>query len=81
MLSYLGLEMAKEKQSSGTLCCEGTEELHIPEMSCSLVQRIIKVHKAPKKSHRNIRDQEKKFLDYIVAWMKRCTNDAQETTE
>ena len=78
MLSYLGLEMAKEKKETGELRCEHGD-LHIPEMSCSLVQRIVRVHKAPKKTHRNIRDQEKKFLDYVVNWMKTCSNnDASE---
>ena len=71
MLSYLALERAKEAQSTGSLSYE-EGGLQIPEMSCSLVERIIQVHKAPKKTHRNIRDQEKKFLDFVVDWMKKC---------
>ena len=41
-------------------------------------KRIVQVHKAPKKTHRNIRDQEKKFLDYVVEWTKACSNDAAD---
>ena len=79
MLSCLALDRAKEQQSNVALGHNADGQL-IPEMSCSLVERIIRVHKAPKKTHRNIRDQEKKYLDDIVEWMKKCSN-AQEEIE
>ena len=76
MLAYIGLEIAKERQQAdSSLQPSSTNNnninLNLPQMSCALVERLVSVHKKRKRSHRNIADQEKKFLESVVQEMKR----------
>jgi hypothetical protein len=66
MLSYLGIEMAKENN----LQHEQSLNMKIPEMSVQLVERLVKVYKSPHKCHRNILDTDIKFLQQVVGWIK-----------
>ena len=59
ILAYLGLD-AVEYNGQG----------ESPKMSCQLIERLVKVYKQPHKCHRNILDQEKRFLLNIVDCMK-----------
>ena len=81
ILAYLGIKKAKDPDSillnhSDDSDCAGKETLHLPdgihlpEMSCQLVERIIKIFKQPHKCHRNIVDQDRKFLHSVAQWMK-----------
>ena len=47
--------------------------IHLPKISCSLVERLIKVFKNLHKCHRNILGQEKKVLDSVVYIMMRSS--------
>jgi len=66
ILAYLGMEHAKDS----IVIPHVNQELHLPEMSCQLVKRLVCIFKHPHKSHRNILDQETEFLDSVVQWMK-----------
>ena len=81
MLAYLGLEKARQSNRiqlrTGDENADGNDEaiplpddLQLPEMSCQLVERLINVFQHPHKCHRNIYDQDRKFLDAVVGWMK-----------
>ena len=79
MLAYLGLEKAKEEatssnESSGNL----PDNLHLPEMSCSLVERVIKIFKKPHSCHRNVYNYDRPFLDAVVGIMKKTTSVINE---
>ena len=71
VLAYLGIEFAKDN-------CDNNNQLdgiQLPEMSCRLVERLIKVFKQPHRTHRNIIDQDSSYIDDIymdkvVDWMK-----------
>ena len=55
---YIAIEKAKEEQAvtDTALYPDDTENsFHLPEMSCQLVERLVR----KRKSHRNIADQEK----------------------
>ena len=64
MLAYLGLENIRSQNGIDLQ----------QEMSCALVERIITRHKQRKKSHRNVADQEVKFIEEVVSWMKTAVN-------
>ena len=71
MLAYLGIELAQSRHDEGTLFnLDSTTSLSLclPEMSSSLVEKVVRVFKAPKKCHRNIRDHETKLLKTVVDW-------------
>ena len=74
MLAYLGLERVKEDNVGGPIIAhngDGSSPLHLPEMSCALIEKLVSRFRNKCKTHRNIKDQEVKFLDSIVNWMKR----------
>lgn len=50
-------------------------------MSLQLVERLVKVHKSPSKSHRNILDSEMKYLRQVVRWMKKQSSCGCEEVE
>ena len=65
ILAYFAIEKAKEEQAvtDTALYPDDTENsFHLPEMSCQLVERLVR----KRKSHRNIADQEKKFLNFVL---------------
>ena len=71
VLFYLALEKAKASESGGADTDVGGEAAKdLPEMSASLVEKILKVYKQPHKVHRNIADSEKKVFK------KCCGNNA-----
>ena len=83
MLAYLGIEYAKEgriqfthNETNGNGNNEndnggiGLLELQLPAMSCSLVEKLVKVYKEPKKCHRSVFDQDRGFLTSCVQYMK-----------
>ena len=80
MLAYLGIEMAKAKQTDGSMQHSADLDLTLPEMSVQLVERLVKVYKSPHKCHRNIKDSEKQFLKSVVEWMKRENQEDREET-
>ena len=64
ILDYLCIEKAKEDQSSGTtLEIDGELFTNVPEMSCQLVEKLVKW----RKTHHNIADQEKSFIEFVQA--------------
>ena len=75
MLAYLAIERAKDKQQNNTLSDDANIPLHLPEMSCQLIERLVKVYKSPHKCHRNILDHEKRFIDDAAKWMQVCNNN------
>ena len=89
ILAYLGLENAKEANSNATEGGDGGNggdgndrlQVHIPEMSCCLVERLVKVFKEPQKCHRNIKDQDATFLKSIAEWMRQVNNRVGEEEE
>ena len=81
MLAYLGIETAKEKQADGSLQHFCDLNLTLPEMSIQLVERLVRVYKSPRKTHRNILDSEQKFLTTVVDWIKSGAVDEVEDTE
>ena len=83
MLAYLGLERAKESTQTQVSDNENNNNhddqstalhlpcgVHLPAMSCQLIERLMRVFKHPHKCHRNILDQESKFLESVVSIMK-----------
>ena len=70
MLAYLGLENAKNRQSNNNQLNEDNEQLHLPETSYRLIERLIKVYKTPHRCHRNVMDQETRFINSVVKYMK-----------
>jgi len=64
ILAYLSLEHCREHQ-------QNPQQDSTPKMSCSLVERLVKKYKSPKQSHRNILDSETRFLNDVVALMKK----------
>ena len=80
MLAYLGIEMAKAKQTDGSMQHSADLDLTLPEMSVQLVERLVKVYKSPHKCHRNIKDSEKKFLKSVAEWMNREDREDREET-
>lgn len=71
MLAYLALEKAKAAQSDADNMNTDTESVaNLPEMSSSLVEKIMKVYKQLHKAHRNIADTEKGFLKSAAAIMR-----------
>ena len=70
MLAYLGIDAAREKETDGSLGYYSDVDLKVPAMSVQLVERLVKVHKSPHKSHRNILDLEMKFLRCVTGWMR-----------
>ena len=71
MLAYLALEKAKHNECGGTLSSPTNDKaMDLPEMSCALVEKIVKVYKQPHKAHRNIADSEKGFLKCAAKYMK-----------
>ena len=71
MLAYHALEKAKEEHASnsGLLQNDQGNLIHLPEMSCQLIERLVK----RRRSHCNIADQEKSFLNYANLLMKRTS--------
>ena len=76
ILAYLGLEYAKETIGDGNggddndELNSGLPRLQLPEMSCRLVERLIKVYTQLHKCHRNVLDQETGFFDQVASWMR-----------
>ena len=70
MLAYLGIETAKAKQADDSTASFLDLNFSVPEMSVQLVERLVKVHKSPHKTHRNILDSEQRFLKQVVEWVK-----------
>ena len=70
VLAYYAIEKAKEEQAITDAAAlqvnNNSEHFHLPEMSCRLVERLVK----KKKSHRNIADSEKKFMNFVIPLMK-----------
>ncbi len=77
MLAYLAIERAKMKQEGNILSDDENIPIHLPEMSCRLVERLVKIFKKPHKSHRNILDQEKRFINDATKWMIIYNNKAK----
>ena len=85
MLAYLGLEKAKESMHIHGNDGNGNENrgesmelpegIHFPEMSCSLVERIVKVFSKHHRSHRNIFDQDSEFIDSVAGWMRKSASN------
>lgn len=79
ILAYLGIEKAKDPGMVVLNIGDDEQNLqlpdgiHLPEMSCQLVERLVKVFKQPHKCHRNIYDQDWRFIDTVVGWMKRVS--------
>ena len=74
ILAYLYIEKAKEDQASGTtLEIDGQVFTNVPEMSCQLVEKLVK----RRKMHRNIADQEKSFIESVQAQMRRAATNIQ----
>ena len=75
ILAYFAIEKAKEKQVNTDATTQSDQDdneiLNVPEMSCSLVERLAK----KKKSHRNIADQEKNFMYYVLPLMKQTSRN------
>ena len=72
ILAYHSLELCKDRQDAGTpLQSEEGLILNSPEMSCTLVERLVGAHKRKKKTHWNIADQEKKFLEIMANLMRK----------
>ena len=92
ILAYLALENAKTNDNQpGDENDEaaGRPQIHLPEISCRLIERVVKVYKAPHKCHRCTMDQEFKFLNSvnneneskyineIVRWMKKINVESK----
>ena len=76
ILAYFVLEKAKEEQvntntTTNQLTGNNETKLHLPEMSCALVERLVK----RKKLHCNIADQEKDFLNSVMPLMKQASRN------
>lgn len=71
ILAYHAIEQAKEKQAftDAPLQAEDGGDIHLPEMSLQLVERLVK----RKKSHRNIADSETKYLNFIQPLMRKTS--------
>ena len=70
ILAYIVLEDANDDARNGQqLQLDNGDRVDVPEMSCQLVERLVK----PKKSHRNIKDSEKKFMQYTFPLMKKAS--------
>ena len=54
MLAYLGIEMAKAKQTDGIMQHSADLDLTLHKMSVQVAERLVKVYKSPHKCHRNI---------------------------
>ena len=84
MLAYLAIDnVQNNNHQESTHLQHSTEDPHlkIPEMSLQLVERLVKVHKSPRKSHRNILDSEMKFLRCVARWMKKRSGNGDGTEE
>ena len=88
MLAYLGIEQSRAaEKTTSTLLLHTTVQLtsephlKVPAMSLQLVERLVKVHKSPSKSHRNILDSEMKYLRQVVRWMKKQSSCGCEEVE
>ena len=69
MLAYLSIEIAQQK-NSGPDDDLAVSNLTLPEMSSNLVEKIVKLYKSPKKSHRNVRDHETKMLERMIGMVR-----------
>ena len=70
ILAYIVLEDTKDNTiNKQPLQLDNGDTVDVPEMSCQLVERLVK----PKKSHRNIKDSEKKFMQYTFPLMKKAS--------
>ena len=68
ILAHHAIEKAKEAAAGGaTLQDDNGDTVSLPCMSCQLVEQLVK----KKRSHRNIADSEKRFLNYAFPAMKR----------
>ena len=80
ILAYLGLDHANENNTNNENNTEintqnntqnqNPNDFNAPEMSCSLIEKLVKTYKKPHKTHRCTLDQEKKFINGVVSWMK-----------
>ena len=70
MLAYLGIEHAKMQHSNDALRSEDGQEINLPPMSCQLIENLVKKFREPSKTHRNIIDQDKSFIEHVVKWMR-----------
>ena len=73
ILAYFSLAKTKEDQiyTDGPIHTNDGNIIHLPEMSLHLVERMVK----PKRCHRNIADQEKKFINFIMPLMKEISRN------
>ena len=74
MLAYLSIEITKQENFEAA--AHAVPDLKLPEMSSSLVEKIVKIYKSPKKSHRNVRDHENKMLVRMVCKVRSSVFDA-----
>ena len=68
MLAYLSIEKAKEEQAITVTALNNSnlnESHYIPEMSCSLVEKLVKKSKC----HRSIADSEKGYIKSLIHLM------------
>ena len=84
MLAHVAIDnVQNNNHQESTHLQHSTEDPHlkIPEMSLQLVERLVKVHKSPRKSHRNILDSEMEFLRCVARWMKKRSGNRDRTEE
>ena len=78
MVAYLGLEEARRESAVAAAAAapNNVQEYTppLPQMSCRLIERVVSLYKRPHRSHRNILDQEKKFLDDEMKEKRFVTN-------
>ena len=70
--SFDALDAQLEAQFDDTdapLEYEDGDAIYLPAMSLQLVERMVK----PKRSHRNIADSEKRYLNYVLPLMKKTS--------
>ena len=69
MCAYLSLEVQKNHNAQQIQSVEGFN-IHQPEMSCGLVEKIVSKYQQEKKTHRNIADQDTSFISQVQERMK-----------
>ena len=73
ILAYHSIELAKQQQvcNNTTMIDNNMRIVNIPDMSCHLIERLVR----KQKSHRNIADSEKKFINTISKMMDETSSN------